>query len=468
MVVDLSQKEIDNVLKHVNNSKSTKVYLTFKQKIYPTNEQEGVLWALAENCRLIYNFALKERLEWWDENKDKPRSERNEYPTYNKQQNDLPRIKEQFPRYKQNYAKTLQMILKRLDEDFKSFLVLRNNGDLVANPPGFKGRKYFTTIVYNQLGFKVDKQAIVLSHSRQMKKNEAIILRFVLDDRFNPKNKDIKQVTIFQEHKTKEFYIAIAYEIEVPFCSNNSIYQAIDLGVSNIIAGVNNHAGKTIIVKNNQVNKYWQPKIEELTSKRDHCKKYSNRWHWYNQKLQKIVKKQSNQRKDFQHKLSKKIIENTKANTIIIGDLKAKEMSQKRKGDKKNKRSLHRSNHNSGVIGRFARFLTYKAEKVGKKVIKISERRTTKRCCFCGKKEQRQLSERIIKCDKCGLVIDRDINASVNIMQRFLAILSLSQECPLVGQQLLKDFRKLFFATYSQTSNESFSSNGVGRTRIES
>jgi len=43
-------------------------------------------------------------------------------------------------------------------------------------------------------------------------------------------------------------------------------------------------------------------------------------------------------------------------------------------------------------------------------------------------------------------VIDRDVNAIVNILQRFFAILSLSHEHPLVGQQLLKDFRELFFA----------------------
>ena len=141
-------------------------------------------------------------------------------------------------------------------------------------------------------------------------------------------------------------------------------------------------------------------------------------------------------------------------------------MSQKQKGDKKNKRSLHRNLHNSGVISRFSRFLTYKAKMIGKKIIRISERRTSKRCCYCGKKEQRMLSERIIKCDKCGLAIDRDINASVNIMQRFFTILSL--ERPLVGQYLLKDFRKVFFATHNQTSNESSSFTGVGRTRKKS
>ncbi len=209
-------------------------------------------------------------------------------------------------------------------------------------------------------------------------------------------------------------------------------------------------------------------------SKRDHCKKYSNRWHWYNNKLGKMIKKQANQRKDFQHKVSKKIVQNTKANTIIIGDLNVKVMSKSEKKDKKNDKSRHRNMQSSGSLGRFAGFLTYKAVKVGKKVIRISERDTTKLCTYCMNKENRLLSERTISCD-CGLEMDRDTSSAGTQMQRFLALLALSRKRLVVRQRLLKDFRELFFATtccfstaYSQTSNESFSSTGVGRTRRES
>jgi len=89
------------------------------------------------------------------------------------------------------------------------------------------------------------------------------------------------------------------------------------------------------------------------------------------------------------------------------------------------------------------------------------------------KKENRKLSERIITCD-CGLVIKRDTHSSGIQMERFLALLILSQKRLVVRQQLLKDFREKFFAinvikTDSQPSNESFSTlSGVERTRRES
>ncbi|MBN1331245.1 MAG: transposase [Candidatus Heimdallarchaeota archaeon] len=257
------------------------------------------------------------------------------------------------------------------------------------------------------------------------------------------------------------------YSILRLYYVDNNIYQAIDLGVVNIVAGINSHVGKAIVIKNPRIENYWHPKIDELKSKRDHCIKFSNKWYWYNDKLKKIYQKQTNQQRDFQHKLSKSLIENTKANTLVIGDLDVKGMN-KSEGNKQQDKSLHRNMFNTGITGRFSGFLTYKAHKIGKKIIRISERDTSKTCCYCGKKEKRMLSERTIKCDRCGLVIDRDINASVNIMQRFLAVLSLSPECLLVGQQLLKEFREKFFAKYSQTSNESFFSDGVVRTRKKS
>ena len=46
--------------------------LTYKTRIYPTEDQEQVLWDLAEQCRLLYNFALTERKVIWEQEKDSP------------------------------------------------------------------------------------------------------------------------------------------------------------------------------------------------------------------------------------------------------------------------------------------------------------------------------------------------------------------------------------------------------------
>ncbi|MBD3196837.1 MAG: helix-turn-helix domain-containing protein [Candidatus Lokiarchaeota archaeon] len=69
--------------------------LTQKIRIYPTNEQLNVLWALSEKCRLIYNFALSDRITNWKEQQAFAKNERN-YVTYTRQQNKLPQIKRKY------------------------------------------------------------------------------------------------------------------------------------------------------------------------------------------------------------------------------------------------------------------------------------------------------------------------------------------------------------------------------------
>ncbi len=394
--------------------------LTQQIIINPTKEQEKVLWDLSEKCRLIYNFALEERRNNWKKNKDKPKDDR-EYIPYIDQQNKLPKTKEKYPEYKWVYSKVLQMILRELDTNFKSFFALRKNGNRDANPPKFRGKKYFKTMCYNQSGFKVKKGFVELSH----KHPSNIDLKFKIPKKFV--FEEVYQVSIYQ--KDDDFYISIVYEKEEKEYVDNGKYQAFDLGIAKH-TGVNIY-GKFVEFHNPRPDKYWQSKIEEVQSKRDHCKRNSRKWKWYDKKLKKMKKKCANQMKDWQHKISRKIIVNTKANTIIVGKLETKKMSRNNKHIK----GLNRSLQNTGTISRFVGFLTYKAKLEGKRVIEISEVNTTKMCCVCRKKEDRPLQERTIKCD-CGNEIDRDKNSAVNIMERFL-----SQECSVEEQSsFMEDF----------------------------
>lgn len=83
-----------------------------------------------------------------------------------------------------------------------------------------------------------------------------------------------------------------------------------------------------------------------------------------------MEKKKSSQLKDFQHKLSKKMDNKTKANTIIIGDLKVKNMAQSNKQKGKRKKAQNRSTQNQGYLSLFIGFLAYKAELIGKRIKK--------------------------------------------------------------------------------------------------
>ena len=144
------------------------MYLTYKTRIFPSKDQQKVLWDLAEKCRLLYNFALRDRIQNWRRNKDKPKEEKH-WLTYKMQSSQLPSLKTHYPEYTWVYSKVLQNTLKKLDADYKSFYALWKKGDTKARPPNFKGWKYFTTLSYNQSGFKVQGNYLSLSHKHPSK-----------------------------------------------------------------------------------------------------------------------------------------------------------------------------------------------------------------------------------------------------------------------------------------------------------
>ena len=130
--------------------------LTKKYKIHPTELQKNMLWELSNACTSLYNIALSERKDTWKNDKKSI--------SYKKQQNDLPQIKKENPDINILYSKSCQMVLRKLDANYKSFFGLHKNGDKKARTPRFRSRKYFFTITYNQSGFKVIGNIIKFSH----------------------------------------------------------------------------------------------------------------------------------------------------------------------------------------------------------------------------------------------------------------------------------------------------------------
>lgn len=190
--------------------------LTQKIRIYPSSEQEKVLWALSNQCRKLYNLALAERKEAYL---------KGERINYQVQQNELVLLKNQYPEFCMVYSKVLQMTLNTLDSDYRSFFALRRNGDVLAQPPHFKSRDYFTTMTYNQSGFKVEHGCVKLSHKYSFE----VPLCFAIPESFAFSR--VFQVTVFQDEKER-FYVAVVYEAKaLPFV-DNGLFQAFDLGVT--------------------------------------------------------------------------------------------------------------------------------------------------------------------------------------------------------------------------------------------
>ena len=400
--------------------------LAKKIKIYPNEEQVDVLWVISENCRIVYNFALADRKDTW-------RIEKRSVG-YREQQDKLPEFKEKHPELKVVYSKVYQGILKKLSAAYSSTLTKWKRGDYTAELPKFKGRNYIMTIPFNESGFKIKDGKITFSHFV----NDTPLTFDIGDIADGLK---VKHVEIINDNPYKargKFFVAITYEedVKIPFIDNGKI-DAIDLGITKAITSVNMQ-GEFTEIKTPRVDKYWNPKIDEAQSRKDHClggkkgekkgekQRKSKKYLRLAKAVSTMSKKKTNQIKDFQHKLSRDMVNNSTANTFVVGELNVKDMAKpKYKNGKKQKktkkqRSLNRSTQGLGNLSRLPRFLTYKAPSVGKRVIRIDETDTSRTCCCCGKKHVMPLEIRVMNCD-CGNVIDRDRNSAINIMIRYLS-----------------------------------------------
>jgi putative transposase len=397
--------------------------LARKIRIYPTEEQVNVIWHLSEMVRVIYNLALADRQQIWHDEKRPVK--------YLEQQNMLPEFKKNNPEFKVVFSKMYQVILRKLDISYKSTLTKWRSEDYTAELPKFKSYKYIMNLPFNQSGFTIKDGKVTFSHYIK----DAVPLTFEIGDIAD--GLKIKQLEICNDNSYKargKFYLAITYEKDIDAAYfDNELYFAIDLGIAKIITGVNMQ-GEFFEFETPRPDKYWNPKINEAKSRRDHCfggkkgqKHKSKKYLRLAKAVRKMSNKKTHQIKDILHKLSRKVTNKIKANTTIVGDLKVKKMAQPKikNGEKQKKtkrqRGLNRSTQGLGFLSRFPQFLTYKMDIIGKKVIRIDEKYTSKMCCCCGTihKEQ-ELKDREMICD-CGNHIDRDRNSAINIMIRFLS-----------------------------------------------
>ncbi|MFX0063046.1 MAG: RNA-guided endonuclease InsQ/TnpB family protein [Candidatus Hermodarchaeota archaeon] len=387
--------------------------LTIKRQIYPTKDQQEVLWDLADICRRVYNLALFERQYVYEQYGARIR--------YTDQQNALPLLKQVFPEFKQVYSKTLQMVLRRLDNNFKSFFALRRERDSSARPPRYRASHFFFTLTYNQSGFKVNQEQLTLSHKHLRNVN----LTFTTN--INLASLVIRQIELTYDALRGKYYLCITHEEVTPEYQNNGHYQAFDLGINDNV-GVNTY-GKFLVSKVKRPDKYWEPRLTSLQSRIDHCKRGSRRQRRLQQLLRAHRHKPCNQTLDWQHKQAMKLVANTRANTLIVGELNPKAMAQKNNNYSPSPQlnALHRGVHNTGHLGRFVQMLTYKAQRVGKVVTAIDEGYTSKLCCVCGHTQEMPLYKRVFRCEQaqCTHTLDRDQNAAINLLLRYFILHNL-------------------------------------------
>ena len=125
--------------------------------------------------------------------------------------------------------------------------------------------------------------------------------------------------------------------------------------------------------------------------------------------LARIHERIANRRADFAHKRSRELVDTY--HVIVFEDLAPLELGKSR-GMRKSILDV--------AWTQFISMTVAKAVEAGRRVILVNPRNTTKMCSSCGELGPKTLSVRVHTCPHCGLVLDRDENAALTILQRGL------------------------------------------------
>jgi len=356
------------------------VIKTYKFRLYPNCLQEQKLLKTIDLCRNLYNASLEERKSYY--------KRYHKSRTYVDQANLLSELKEDFSEYGEIYSQILQDVLKRLDKSYSSFFRRVKSGEKPGFPR-FLGKDRYNSFTYTQSGFKIVGNRLHLSKIGAIKilQHREIIGK-------------IKTCTITKDN-LNHWYVCFSTEVEKQPLQKTNKTVGIDLGVKTFISTSDGEA----IASPKFLNKHLE-KLAKLS--RRFQKKPSN---GNKHRLSRLNHKILNCRNDFLHKITTKLIK--EYDVIITEDLDVKSMVSK---DNHKGRAMRRHMHDVS-FGKFNEMLSYKAEYADKTHIKVPPKNTSKMCYCCKNiKEDLTLSDRIYICNKCNLNIDRDYNASLNIL----------------------------------------------------
>jgi putative transposase len=286
------------------------------------------------------------------------------------------------------YATVAQMLAERMNSALWRIVKAKKQGIHIGFPR-FKNFDRMKSLYYPRDGFKINKTSIKVSP-----------FGFFKVKIHRPIQGEIKTLMVKREASGKIYFI-ITTKIIQSFIHNKKGQIGIDLGLSKLAVCSDGQ-----IISNPRFIKQYEKKIAFLGHGLSRKKKGSKNYYKAKIKLAKSYEKLGNSRLDFLHKTSLKLV-NTYG-LISLENLNIVNMVQKKFGKQ----------INDAGWGTMAHMLCYKAESAGCKVVFVDPAGTTKECSKCGTIVPKQLWEREHRCPKCGLVLDRDLNAAINILNR--------------------------------------------------
>jgi putative transposase len=364
-------------------SESNTTVRVFKYRLYPKPTQERNLFRVLNSARHLYNMALAERRTAWEfEQRPISRSELNTLAKH---------YRATMPYGTQMFSQTAQSVIQQLDLAFASFF-RRVKAGQTPGYPRFKSASRFNSLLFKQYGSgaKMDGRRLKLYGIGR------VAVRW-----HRPLEGLIKTVRIL--YKAGQWFALFTCQIhKAPPLPKTGRAIGIDVGLSALITTSDGE-------------KVAHPRYYQLAQKRlrvlQRALARKTRGGRNRRKAMLRLQRQqmhvANQRRDVLHKLSFRLVK--EFDVIGLEKLKITNMVHNR--------HLSKSILDAGW-GLFKQLLTSKAESAGREVMFVNPAYTSRICSNCGKTFLRfVLSVRWVECG-CGLSLDRDHNAAINILKK--------------------------------------------------
>jgi putative transposase len=356
----------------------------YKYRFYPTAEQNIMLAQTFGCCRFVYNWGLATRKTAYFQH--------GKSLYYNDLAAMLPALKEQYPWLREVSAVPLQQALRHLDRAFVNFFEGR------ADYPTFKKKRHEQSATYASNAFTWDGQTLTLA-----KMNEPLDIHW---HRPLPTGAKPSSVTITKDSANRYFVSILVKEDIKPLPVVKKMV-GLDLGIKSLVALSTGEA-----IGNPRYFAKDEKKLAKAQRRHARKKKGSKNRQKARLKVAKIHACIADRRRDYQHKLSTRLVHENQV--ICVESLAVKNMVKNH--------SLAKAISDVGW-GEFVRQLDYKARWLGRTLVKIDQWYPSSKTCHACKHvlDSLPLDIREWVCPACGTVHDRDTNAALNILAEGLS-----------------------------------------------
>jgi putative transposase len=359
----------------------------YKYRFSPSDEQKRLLAQTFGCCRYVYNWALRQRTDAY--------SQHGERLSYEGTAQRLVLLKKQEETVWLNEVSSvpLQQALRHLDQAFRNFFEGR------ADYPTFKKKRNQQAATYASNAFTWNGHALTLA---KMDAPLAITWHRPLPDGCKPRS-----VTVTKDEADR-YFVSILVEEDIKPLEVTPKMVGLDLGLKSMVITSDGHT-----YGNPKFFAKEEKKLAKAQRRHAQKKKGSKNRAKARLKVARLHKKIADRRRDYQHKLSTRIIRENQV--VCVESLHVKHMVKNH--------CLAKAISDVGW-SEFVRQLAYKAVWYGRTLVKIDKwYPSSKRCFDCGHMlDSLPLDVRSWACPACGVVHDRDINAAKNILAAGLAV----------------------------------------------